>query len=67
MRYGTDTLSWPWPCLQGLLTEYGKSLANLTHLDVGACRWGREGWAPGGYRGPRPGLGVGAAWGWQQA
>ncbi len=31
------------PCPQGLLTEYGKSLANLTHLDVGACRWGRGG------------------------
>ncbi|GIL77809.1 hypothetical protein Vretifemale_7302 [Volvox reticuliferus] len=27
---------------QGLLTEYGNRLANLTHLDVGACRVGSE-------------------------
>ncbi|KAG2500208.1 hypothetical protein HYH03_001786 [Edaphochlamys debaryana] len=27
---------------QGLLTEYGNHLANLTHLDVGACRVGSE-------------------------
>lgn len=26
--------------LQNLLTEYGNRLANLTHLDVGACRCG---------------------------
>ncbi len=25
---------------QGLLTEYGNRLANLTHLDVGACTYG---------------------------
>ncbi|EFJ52791.1 hypothetical protein VOLCADRAFT_127325 [Volvox carteri f. nagariensis] len=27
---------------QGLLAEYGNRLANLTHLDVGACRVGSE-------------------------